>query len=148
MATTFTTQYSSGTNTSILTTGLNSLANNTGVVSSTITFTETDYLIGLFELVVTYGTAPTANTGCSIWYLQAPDGTNFEDGSSSVFPARSPDVIIPLRAVNTAQRISVMAPLPPGSVKFLLKNDGTGQAMAASGNTLKILPYTFKNTAP
>lgn len=148
MATTFTTQYYSGTNTSILTTELNSLANNTGAISSAITFSETDYLMGLWELVVTFGVAPSANTGVSVWILAAPDGTNYEDGSSSVFPQRSPDIVLPCRAITTAQRIIKMGPLLPGTTKFLLKNDGTGQTMAASGNTLKIQPITFTNTAP
>jgi hypothetical protein len=74
--------------------------------------------------------------------LREVDGTNYEDGSSTVTPARNPDLVFPLRAVTTAQRIVVIGDLPPGSFVALLRNDGTGQAMAASGNTLKIRPVT------
>jgi hypothetical protein len=95
------------------------------------------------ELLVTFGVAPTANTGVSIWWLRAVDGTNYEDGTAA--PVRQPDVIIGVGAVTTAQRlVRPGVRLPPGSFKALILNNGTGQAFAASGNTLKILPYTFQ----
>jgi hypothetical protein len=133
-----------GTSTTALSTGLNSLANNALVASSAITLStgEPGYQRCEAELVVTYGTAPTANTACVVWLLREVDGTNYEDGSSTVTPARNPDLVFPLRAVTTAQRIVVTGDLPPGSFVALLRNDGTGQAMAASGNTLKIRPVT------
>jgi hypothetical protein len=133
-----------GTATTALSTGLNSLANNALVASSAITLStgEPGYQRCEVELVVTYGTAPTANTACVVWLLREIDGTNYEDGSSTVTPSRNPDLVFPLRAVTTAQRIVVTGDLPPGSFVALLRNDGTGQAMAASGNTLKIRPVT------
>jgi hypothetical protein len=133
-----------GTATTALSTGLNSLANNALVASSAITLStgEPGYQRCEAELVVTYGTAPTANTACVVWLLREIDGTNYEDGSSTVTPVRNPDLVFPLRAVTTAQRIVVTGDLPPGSFVALLRNDGTGQAMAASGNTLKLRPVT------
>jgi len=133
-----------GTSTTVLSTGLNSLANNALVASSAITLStgEPGYQRCEAELVVTYGTAPTANTACVVWLLREVDGTNYEDGSSTVTPSRNPDLVFPLRAVTTAQRIVVTGDLPPGSFVALLRNDGTGQAMASSGNTLKIRPVT------
>jgi hypothetical protein len=95
------------------------------------------------ELVVSFGTAPTVGTGISVWWLQKPDGTNAEDGGTSVTPARPPDVVVPVRAVTGAQRIVVDAGIPPGPFRPLLRNEGTGQAFAASGNTLKIRPFTY-----
>jgi hypothetical protein len=71
--------------------------------------------MGEVELVVTYGVAPTANTGVSVWFLRAIDGTNYEDGSSSVTPARLPDVVFPVRAVTTAQRVTRRVMIPPGT---------------------------------
>jgi hypothetical protein len=137
-----------GSQTSLLTTGLNSLANNSAAQSSTFDNTVAaagdGYLLCDVELVVTYGVAPTANTGCSLWFLQTQDGTNFEDGSSSITPARLPDLVFPLRAVTTAQRIIRRSWLPQGAFQALLKNDGAGQAMAATGNTLKIRPVTIE----
>jgi len=133
-----------GTATTALSTGLNSLANNALVASSAITLStgEPGYQRCEAEIVVTYGTAPTANTACVVWLLREVDGTNYEDGSSTVTPSRNPDLVFPLRAVTTAQRIVVTGDLPPGSFVALLRNDGTGQAMAASGNTLKLRPVT------
>jgi hypothetical protein len=133
-----------GTATTALSTGLNSLANNALVASSAITLStgEPGYQRCEAELVVTYGAAPTANTACVVWLLREVDGTNYEDGSSTVTPSRNPDLVFPLRAVTTAQRIVVTGDLPPGSFVALLRNDGTGQAMAASGNTLKLRPVT------
>lgn len=138
----------SGTLQTLMTTELNSLANNALVVSSVagasgvITLTSSGYPQALCELVVTFGTAPTANTTVNIWFLTDADGTNFEDGSSSVTPTRNPDVIFVVRAVNTAQRIQKLCRLPVGTFKVLALNNGTGQAFAASANTVKILPIT------
>lgn len=135
-----------GSQTSLATTALNSLANNAlvacTVFNNTVGSTGDGYVLCDVELVVTYGSAPTAGTGVSLWWLLAPDGTNYEDGSSSITPARMPDVVFPLRAVTTAQRIVRRVWLPWGLITPLLKNDGTGQAFAASGNTLKVRPVT------
>jgi hypothetical protein len=135
--------YLSGSIANLLTTELNSLANNALVAGSAYT-AGGGYLLAELELVVTYGTAPTANTGVSVWLLRSVDGTNTEDGSSSVTPARAPDVVFPLRAVTTAQRIVRRVVIPPGNWTPLAKNDGVGVAMAATGNTLKILPLTYQ----
>jgi len=132
--------------TTLATTALNSMANN-ALVACTVF----DNTIGQngdgseeadFELVVTFGTNPTANTGFSLWLLVANDGTNYEDGSSSVTPARAPDLTFPVRAVTTQQRINKRCSLPAGKFTPLLKNDGTGQAIASSGNILNIRPVT------
>jgi hypothetical protein len=128
----------------IATASLNSMANNTNVLGSAISLTtgEPGYRFCEAELLVTFGTNPTANTSFCCWLLREVDGTNYEDGGASVTPTRPPDLIFTVRAVTTAQRILAVCDLPPGTVKALLRNDGTGQAIAASGNTLKIRPLT------
>lgn len=84
-----------------------------------------------------------ANTGISIWFLQSVDGgSTYEDGSASLTPSRPPDIVIPLEATATAQHITRVCDIPPCKFKVLIKNDGTGQALAASGNTLRLLPFT------
>lgn len=145
MATT-TEKYVLGSIASLMTTELNSLANN-ALVAAGSSYNNIQgggggdgYTLCDLELVVTYGTNPTANTGITVWFLARPDGTNFEDGSSSVTPVRLPDAVFPLRSVTTAQRIVRRIALPWGVFTPLLKNDGTGQTFAASANTLKILP--------
>jgi hypothetical protein len=133
-----------GSQATLLSTELNSLANNSLALGAAFDNTQGQtgdgYTLCDVELVVTYGTAPTASTACSLWLLATQDGTNYEDGGSSTTPARFPDLTIPLQAVTTAQRIVRRTWLPWGKWKPLLKNDGTGQAMSASGNTLKVRP--------
>jgi hypothetical protein len=140
-------RYRRGTIATLFSTDLNSLANNSNVLAAAdydnTPGTDTGYTMAEVELVVSFGTAPTVGTGISVWWLQKPDGTNAEDGGTSVTPARPPDVVVPVRAVTGAQRIVVDAGIPPGPFRPLLRNEGTGQAFAASGNTLKIRPFTY-----
>ncbi len=132
-----------GTLQSIMTTELNSLANNVLVPSSAITITSTGYMLAEFELYISgMGGVPTANTAFDLWLLRQPDGTNYEDGGVSVTPTRSPDVWFPIRAVSTAQRIVRVCELPPGLFIALVRNNATGQALAATLNTLKVRPFT------
>jgi len=136
-----------GTNDSVMTTELNSLANNALNISGAITITSSGYLLAEFELyIASMGGVPTANTAFDLWLLRRPDGTNYEDGGASVTPSRSPDLWFPIRAVSTAQRIVKVCELPPGLWKALIRNNGTGQALAASGNTLKCRPFTTQGS--
>ena len=123
-------------------TGLNSLASGSLVVASAYS-SGGGYLLAEVELVVTFGTNPSANSGVSIWWLMAPDATNYEDGGTSLTPARAPDVFLPVRAVTTLQRITVRCSIPPGTFTPLIKNDNTSQSFASSANSVKILPYTY-----
>jgi hypothetical protein len=132
-----------GTAVTLLDTALNSLANNTNVLASASSLgTDLGFTKCELELLVSYGSAPGANTSCLVWLLREVDGTNYEDGGASVTPLRVPDAIFSLRVVTGAQRIIVEADLPAGNFRALLRNDATGQAMASSGNTLKIRPVT------
>jgi len=130
----------------LLSTELDSLANNATAVATT-PYNNVQggdggdgYALAEVELVVTYGVAPAANTGVAVWFLAQIDGTNYEDGSASITPARIPDVVLGVRPVTTAQRIIRRVALPQGIWKACVKNEGVGQAMAATGSTLKIRP--------
>ena len=143
-------KYLLGSQGSIFSTDLNSLANNALVLSASA-YNNTvgggsgeGYVYCDLELVVTFGTNPTAGTAISFWFLTTSDGTNYEDGGTSVTPARAPDLVIPVRAVTTAQRIIRRCLLPWGNFKVLIKNDGTGQAFSSSGNTVKLRPVTLQ----
>jgi len=138
----------------LLSTELNSLANNSLAISSVGgTSGVFNFAIGGSDLdgyqelelelvIASMGGTPTAYTGFSVWFLRAINGTNFEDGSGSVEPARGPDRVIPIRPVSTAQRITVECKAPRGVNKILIKNNGTGQALASSGNALNIKAAT------
>jgi len=128
---------------SLLTTELNSLANSTSEITGKILSAEIDNEAGLypyitFELVADFGGNPAAGGYVGLWILKEIDGTNFEDGSTTVDPARTEDVYIPLRTnLSTVQRVTIVnIVIPPYGFKVLLRNK-SGQAMDASGNTLK-----------
>ena len=121
---------------SILTTELNALANNAGVTTATIENSSTLDQYADFELVVTYGTAPVADTTVDLYIVRTVDGTNFEDATATRPTSEFVGSFV-LDAVTTAQRKIVRGVmLPPTSFKLLVVNKA-GQAMAATGNTLR-----------
>jgi len=98
----------------------------------------------VLELTVDFVSAPAAGGFVRIYMVVAPDGTNYEDGSSSVDPGAHKVVrTIPVRADTAAQRLtSVPFLLSPYKTKFLLTND-TSQAFPASGSQVKL--YTWND---
>lgn len=145
-------QIVAGSTVSLLTTELNSLANNSnGSAGSAVnnvasgTSNADGYVRGAVELyLAAYTGTPTAGTGVSLWFLRSADGgTNYEDGSSSVTPARTADVFVPVRALASGpQRITVPCWLPAGYFKTLPRNEGTGISFASSGNTVVVRAET------
>ena len=129
---------------SVMTTELNSLANNARAISSALGGDATDAnLLGDWELVVTFAVAPTVDTLIDLYLVRSIDGTNYEDGSATVRPAATAYAgSFQVRAVTTAQPLAIPdVPLPPGLFKAIIYNNGTGQAFAATGNTLKVRPH-------
>lgn len=140
-----------GTQTTIIAgAALNGLANNALVLGSAFDNTiaaagDGGCLCDLELYLDSLASAATANTAFALWLLQASDGTNYEDGGTSVTPARMPDVVFPLRAVSTVQRVVRKVWLPWGVWIPLLKNDGSGQGVGANNNSfLKVRPVTFQ----
>jgi hypothetical protein len=152
-------EYLLGSVTTLLSTELNSLASSSGLTAGAISsvggtsglFNNTagggglgGYTLGQWELeLAAPGGTLTAGTGAFVWLLTTVDGTNYEDGSASVIPARPADVIIPVRAVSTTQRIIRVMMMPPGNW-YVLVAQNTGQTWASSGNTLKVTPATLQ----
>lgn len=142
-----------GTTATLMGTELNSLASSSGLTAGAIGSAFNNvaggggfdgYKWGVFELNLgTPGGTMTAGTAAYIWFLQQIDGTNFEDGSASIIPARKADLVVPVRAIAVAGRAGAptLAMLPPGTWKPLVSQN-TGVAWAASGNTLKVEPVT------
>ena len=116
----------------VVTTGA-ALTNNSLVAGAVFDNTQGQagdgYSLCDLELSVQYTTAPTANTGVSLWFLQSQDGTNYEYGAAGTTPARSPDVVFPVAATTVAELLIRRAWLPWGKQTPLIKNDGTGQTM-------------------
>ncbi len=147
-----------GSAVTLMTTELNSLGSSTtagaissvggtaGLFNNTVGGGSMDgYTLGLFELVLAApGGTLTAGSAALIWFLGTVDATNYEDGSASVIPARSPDLIIPVRVSSGAQRILRRSVLPPGNW-YVLLSQATGQTWGSSGNTLKVMPATYES---
>jgi len=131
-----------------LTTDLNSLTNNGLVIGSAIDFTasgtDRKLYIDIELYLASIDLSSQDNPAAYIWLLRRTDGTNFEDGSASITPARMPDDIIPLREANAAQRISGKLITVPDQGKILIKNK-SGVTWASSGNTLKYNIYSIQD---
>ena len=92
---------------SVLTTELNSLANSSRTNAGTEVSNQTNKdQWGKLELTVTFGTNPNATAYVEVCAVTAPDGTNYEDGSSSVDPGGHTVIAyIPVKATTSAQRL-------------------------------------------
>lgn len=124
----------------VLSTELNSLADGSRTNAGTEVDNSTNLdQYGKVEINVTFGSAPSAGAYVDLHAVTAPDGTNYEDGSSSVDPGSHTMVArIPVRATTSAQRLmSRVFPLEPAKTKFILVNQ-TGQAFPASGSTVEL----------
>lgn len=124
----------------VLTTELDALGNTSRTNAGTEIANQTNLdQYGKLELAVDFVSAPSAGGYVQIHMLTAPDGTNYEDGSSSVDPGLHTVVVsIPLRADTAAQRLtSPVFALQPAKTKFILLNQ-SGQSFPASGSTLTL----------
>lgn len=100
-----------------------------------------------FYLHVRGATAFTSGDFISAYILSSiDDGTTWEDGGTSVTPARAPDIIFPVNAVSTQQNVAIRGiVLPPGHFKVLLKNSGAvGFTNTDGENTLNMEPYSLE----
>jgi hypothetical protein len=126
--------------TTMISTELNSLT-TTSITTPATAFdnTTTGYGYADFELLVTYGTNPTAGSQVELYLVPALDGTNYADGSSSVVSSNHYVGGFVLRAVTTAQRIVLRnISIPACPFKVHVKNS-SGQTTAASGNTVRMM---------
>jgi len=122
---------------------LDSLANDGLAISSAIDNSSNKYLFMDLELyLASVDLSGQPNPAIYVWLIARTDGVNFEDGGTSVAPARFPDAIFRLREVNAAQRVFArMIMTTPDQFKILVQNK-TGVTLAASGNTIKYNLYS------
>lgn len=122
---------------SILSTELNALANDAAVTTAAIENNSTLDQYADFELVATFASAPTADKTVDLYIVRSVDGTNYEDASATRPPAGGFVGSFVLDAVATVQRKVIPGVmLPPTTFKLLIVNK-SGQAMTASGHTLR-----------
>jgi|SRR5215469_3142136 len=130
--------------TSVLTTGLNSLANGSMSAASATYDNSANLDLYVDIEVVLASLSPSAGAFVAIYLLESVDGTNFPAQSDADLRLTTTQLLctIPIgTTAATAQRVVVRnVLLPPAKVQFKLDNQ-TGVALNASGNTVKILPY-------
>ena len=141
-----------GTWQTMMTTELNSLAAATGALQATGTNPAFDNTLALgtglflwadFELSVTYAVAPTAGKTVDLYLipLASAGGTTYWDGSASIQQANLYVGSFILRNISTLHILGIRGiPLPPQKCIVSIVNNGD-QALAASGNTVKMFPY-------
>ncbi len=124
----------------VLTTEMNSLINAAYTAVGTVIDNSVNLdRFGCLLLSSTWGSAPVLNSVCRMYALVALDGTNYEDGGSSVRPTEAAFCgVFQLQNVTSAQLVRTpMFELVPSKTKFVLFN-GSGQTMAASASTVTL----------
>lgn len=141
--------------TTLLTTEMNSLANNATALSSvggsSGVFTNSSTAQGMMgEIYLTLGAIGSglSNGACLPgWFLVSPDGgSTFENVVSGSAMARPPDFVVPLPATTITAgwvyKSASFVMIPALEYKVFVQNL-SGQSFAASGNTIKIAPYAI-----
>jgi len=136
----------------LMTTELNSITNAGVAVTSTI-FTNASTgqarVAEMFFNAGTTGAACAAGASLAGWFLQSSDGgTTFE--ATSVAPARAPDFLFALPATTlvglTPFKANGQVNVPALKFKVMVQNNcGTNGTLAATGNTVTMVPVGFQN---
>jgi len=132
--------------TSVLTTGLNSLAAGSVSAASATYANQTN--LDLYCDVELFLNTITPATGAyvSIYILAAVDGTNFPAQSAADLRLTSTQLfcVIPIgTTAATVQRVAARnILLPPQPVQFVLDNQ-TGTVLNSTGNTVKVDAYSY-----
>lgn len=137
--------------TDLLTTQLNALADNTvspaGSVVNNVFATANfnGYPRCRMQLTLAaYSGTPSAGAAILFWFLKSIDGgTTYEDNAL----ARAPDAIFAIEAIASGPQVpcTVDVELPAGFWKPIAKTSGVGLTLAASGNKITCLPYSFQS---
>ncbi len=130
----------------LLTTELNSLANSTANVLSTLgaAFQNTGgWIYADVEFTPGGSITPVAGGFIELWLLRSLDGgTNYEAGDATHAPGRPADIIIPCIAGAGTNRIGANGLiLPPAFYKPIVRNQ-SGVALSATGNIVRYALYT------
>ena len=137
----------------LLSTELNSLANNYAALGVEFDNATGLWLKASFILTVTFGSNPTAGNTCDLYLIPALDGTNYGDytsGASGYAPGNCYIGSFPLQAKTTIHRLPLgvgqqgAIELPPSKFKVLLINK-SGVAFPSSGSTVQMLASMYQS---
>lgn len=130
---------------SLLSTELNSLANNAASAASSVIANQTnldvyaDFWLHLATLT------PTAPNYITIYVLEAIDGSTYPAATGTILRNQPEHVLCTFAldpAVGAQDCVVRNVLLPPASFKVVLDNQA-GPALNAAGNTLKMITYNM-----
>lgn len=132
----------------ILTTELNTLTDGSLLLSGVVSNDQSGelYMFADFEFyIATQGSARDTDARMELYLLSTVDGSNYQFGDGSTYPPPASHVgDFQLDNVVTARYVIVRGVrLPPEDFKLLLINE-TGENLASSGNTLKMIKYNIQ----
>lgn len=141
-------KWEAGSESTVMSTELNSVADDDIAVSSEIDNSSDLYLFDDVEWVNgTWGGSPVSGAVIELYaVLQELDGVGYEDGEDGTAEPPSSNLVgvFNIRATTSAQvHILRQVPIPPQKFKYVIINR-TGQTTNASGNTLKRQPYRYQ----
>lgn len=129
---------------SLLTTELNSLANNTACAASSAIANQTNLDIYADIWLHLASWSPVAPNYATLYILEAVDGSTYPSATGAVLRNQPSQILctFPLdTTAATAQDVVVRnVLLPPGSFKLVFDNQ-SGATLNASGNTVKMITY-------
>lgn len=133
----------SGSISTVLSTELNSLANNAGTAASSAVDNATNLdQLAYFELNATFGSNPTADSTVDLYLMYSLDGTNYADYTSGTTPVANGTNYVGsfvLKATTSAQRVH-SPPVYLRAYKFKVAAvNKSGVAFPASGSTIKLV---------
>lgn len=134
-----------GTVTTTVSTEANALANGSACIGSEQDNTNNGWQAAHIEVYFATGANATAGNLMKLYLCSALDGTNYDDLSTpaNINAAQFLGAVV-CRAA-TSHRLKLFdVPLPVGQKWKLVLVNGSGQALSATGNTVRYLPYKFQ----
>ena len=112
---------------------LESITTTSRKLSTTVVDNETDRQRFMsMSLRSDFTLSPVASGHWKVWIITSLDGTNYEDGTSSITPARPHDVIFDLRGATGQQVVNIFnVEIPPLKFKLLCINE-SGQTTTST----------------
>ena len=141
-------KWEAGSDSTVASTSLNSLANDAKDESAEIDNSTDLYLFDDVEWHNgTFGGAPSAGAVIELYCVSIElDGTGYEDGEDGTVDPPSANLVgvFNIRASTAAQTHMLrQVPIPNNKYKYVVWNK-TGQALNASGNTLRRRPFRYQ----